>query len=166
MELNPFYRMHLELKEKVERLSQAGNNGGNVDLSDIIVRLKALESRPSVDNEINNLKAVISNLEASNKELQDKINYLSKIDNLESRIYNLETEPKYHEAPIMERFAALENNNYLERINTLTNRMNNTEQLTATLTDLSYRVVELEKKPDLSERVNGLELAVASINTN
>ena len=101
-----------------------------------------------------------------NKELQDKINYLSKIDNLEGRIYNLETEPKYHEAPIMERFAALENNNYLERINTLTNRMNNTEQLTATLTDLSYRVVELEKKPDLSERVNGLELAVASINTN
>jgi predicted RNase H-like nuclease (RuvC/YqgF family) len=166
MELNPFYRMHLELKEKVERLSQAGNNGGSVDLSDIIVRLKALESRPSVDNEVNNLKSVISNLEASNKELQDKINYLSKIDNLEGRIYNLETETKYNEAPIMERFAALENNNYLERINTLTNRMNNTEQLTATLTDLSYRVVELEKKPDLSERVNGLELAVASINTN
>jgi phage shock protein A len=166
MELNPFYRMHLELKEKVERLTQAGGVSGSVDLSDIIVRLKALESRPSVDNEVNNLKAVISNLEASNKELQDKINYLSKIDNLEGRVYNLETEPKYHEAPIVERFEALENNNYLERINTLTNRMNNTEQLTATLTDLSYRVTELEKKPDLSERVNGLELAVAGMKTN
>jgi len=166
MELNPFYRMHLELKDKVDKLSQSGGVSGDMDLSDIIVRLKALEARPSVDNEINNLKSVISNLEASNKELQDKINYLSKIDNLEGRVYNLETEPKYIEAPIVERFEALENNNYLEQINTLTNRMNNTEQLTATLTDLSYRVSELEKKPDLSERVNGLELAVASMKTN
>lgn len=166
MELNPFYRMHLELKDKVERLSQTSGNGGNVDLSDIIVRLKALEARPSVDNEINNLKTVISNLEASNKELQDKINYLSKIDNLEGRIYNLETEPKYNEDPIMKRFESLENNNYLEQINILTNRMNNTEQLTATLTDLYYRVSELEKKPDLSERVNGLELAIACMKTN
>jgi len=166
MELNPFYKMHLELKDKVDRLSNGGTVSGQIDLSDIIVRLKALETKPSLDNEISNLKTVITNLENSNRELQEKINYLSKIDNLEGRIYNLETEPKYNPQVVDERFETIENNNYLERINTLTNRMNNTEQLTATITDISYRLSELEKKPDLVERVNGLELALASIKTN
>ena len=106
MELNPFYKMHLELKDKVEKLSQGGVVSGNADLSDIIVRLKNLESKPSVDSEVTTLKSTISNLETSNKELLDKINYLYKIDNLEGRIYNLETEPKYNDEDT-------ENNNYL-----------------------------------------------------
>jgi len=166
MELNPFYKMHLELKDKVERLSQGGVITNDVDLSDIIIRLKALEAKPSLDNEINHLKTVISNLENSNKELQEKILNLSKIDNLEARIYNLETEPKFNPTLINDRFDTLENNNYLERINTLTNRMNNTEQLTGTIADLAYRLAEVEKKPELAERVNGLEMAFASMKTN
>lgn len=166
MELNPFYKMHLELKDKVERLSQGGVITNDVDLSDIIIRLKALEAKPSLDNEINHLKTVISNLENSNKELQEKILNLSKIDNLEGRIYNLETEPKFNPTLINDRFDTLENNNYLERINTLTNRMNNTEQLTGTIADLAYRLAEVEKKPELAERVNGLEMAFASMKTN
>jgi hypothetical protein len=166
MELNPFYKMHLELKDKVEKLSQGGVVSGNADLSDIIVRLKTLESKPSVDSEVNTLKSTISNLENSNKELLEKVNYLYKIDNLESRIYNLETEPKYNDEDTKHRFEALENNNYLERITTLTNRINSIEQLTGIITDLSYRISELEKKQDLTERVNGLELAVASLKSN
>lgn len=165
MELNPFFKMHLELKDKVDKLSQGGVASDSMDLSDIIVRLKALETKPSLDNEINNLKTIISNLENSNKELQEKIVNLSKIDNLEGRLYNLETEPKFNPTAINERFEGLENNNYLERINTLTNRMNNTEQIIGTITDLSYRVSEMEKKPELSERINGLEMAIASMKT-
>lgn len=165
MELNPFFKMHLELKDKVDKLSQGGVASDSMDLSDIIVRLKALETKPSLDNEINHLKTIISNLENSNKELQEKIANLSKIDNLEGRLYNLETEPKFNPTAINERFEGLENNNYLERINTLTNRMNNTEQIIGTITDLSYRVSEMEKKPELSERVNGLEMAIASMKT-
>jgi len=166
MELNPFYKMHLELKDKVERLTNNGGINPNVDLTDIIVRLKNLETRPSLDNEVNNLKSVILNLETSNKELQDKINYLSKIDNLENRIYNLENEPKFNNDAIQQRFETLENNNYLERINTLTNRMNNSEQIIGNITDLSFRINELEKKPDLTERVNGLEIAFAGLKQN
>lgn len=163
MELNPFYKMHLELKDKVEKLSQGTGSSGNLDLSDIIVRLKALETRSSMDGEINNLKDNISNLETTNKEFKDKINYLFKIDNLEGRIYNLETEPKYNDEIITQRFESIENNNYLERINTLTNRINSIEQLTGIITDLSYRISELEKRQDLTERVSGLELAFASL---
>jgi hypothetical protein len=163
MELNPFYKMHLELKDKVEKLSQGSGASGNLDLSDIIVRLKALETRSSMDAEINNLKDNINNLEIVNKDFKDKINYLFKIDNLEGRIYNLETEPKYNDEVMTQRFESIENNNYLERINTLTNRINSIEQLTAIITDLSYRISELEKRQDLTERVNGLEVAFASL---
>jgi hypothetical protein len=163
MELNPFYRMHIELKDKVEKLAQEGVGSGNTDLSDIIVRLKSLEARPSGDNEVTSLKSSISALETSNKELLEKINYLYKIDNLEGRIYNLETEPKYDDETTKHRFEALENNNYQEKITTLTNRINSIEQLTGIITDLSYRISELEKKQDLTERVNGLELAFSSL---
>jgi 5'-deoxynucleotidase YfbR-like HD superfamily hydrolase len=116
-----------------------------------------------MDAEINNLKDNINNLEIVNKDFKDKINYLFKIDNLEGRIYNLETEPKYNDEVMTQRFESIENNNYLERINTLTNRINSIEQLTAIITDLSYRISELEKRQDLTERVSGLEVAFASL---
>jgi len=169
MELNPLYRLYVQLNDKVDKLSGTTTISNNTDLSDIVVRLKALESKPSVDSEIANLRNVIQNLENANNELRDKINYLSKVDNLESRIYNLEIEPKVNQETINDRLNNLENNNYQEKIANVVNRLNTTEQSINSITDLSYRIGELEKRPDLTERVNGLELTIStlkSLNTN
>jgi hypothetical protein len=164
MELNPLYRLHIQLSDKVDKLAESNNISASTDLSDIIVRLKALESKPSLESEIVNLKGVIQNLEASNNEFKDKIAYLSKIDTIEARIYNIETETKVDDEPLKERLTALEDNNYQERITTLTNRLNNIEPVANTITDLSFRLGEVEKRTDLTERVRGLEMSFANLN--
>jgi phage shock protein A len=164
MELNPLYTLYVQLKDKVDNISGNTNlSNGSLDLTDIIVRLKALESKPSYENEIANLKNTIQNLENANSELREKVNYLNKVDNLEARIYNIETEPKINQEVINERLNNLENNNYQERITNIVNRVNNLEQFINSITDLTYRIGELEKRPDLTERINGLELSIASL---
>jgi len=165
MELNPLYKLHIQLSDKVDKLVQSNNISASTDLSDIVVRLKALESKPSLETEIVNLKSVIQNLEATNNELKDKIAYLSKIDTIENRVYNIETEPKVNEESLKERLSALEDNNYQERITNIVNRVNNIDPVVNTITDLSFRIGELEKRTDLTERVRGLELSISNLNS-
>jgi len=165
MELNPLYKLHIQLSDKVDKLMQSNNISASTDLSDIVVRLKALESKPSLEAEIINLKSVIQNLEATNNELKDKIAYLSKIDTIENRVYNIETEPKVNEESLKERLAALEDNNYQEQITNIVNRVNNIDPVVNTITDLSFRIGELEKRTDLTERVRGLELSISNLNS-
>jgi len=165
MEQHPLYRLYLQLSDKLDNMTVGSGNITGGDLSDVIVRLKALETKPSYESEINHLKSVIQNLENANNELRDKINYLNKVDNLEARIYNLETEPRVNHEALNERLNNLENGNYQERITNLVNRLNNTEQVVGAITDLSYRLNEVEKRPDLTERVTGLELTVSTLNS-
>jgi len=165
MEQHPLFRMYLELNDKINALSSLGGVSGSVDLSDIIVRLKDLESRPSFDTEISNLKNVIQNLETSNNELKDKIAYLTKVDTIEGRVYNLENEPKVNHEAINGRLDVIENGNYQEKIVNITNRLNNLEQVAGAVNDLSYRLTEVERRPDLTERVNGLELTISTLHS-
>lgn len=165
MEQHPLFRMYLELNDKINALSSLGGVSGSVDLSDIIVRLKDLESRPSFDSEIANLKNVIQNLETSNNELKDKIAYLTKVDTIEGRVYNLENEPKVNHEAINGRLDVIENGNYQEKIVNITNRLNNLEQVAGAVNDLSYRLTEVERRPDLTERVNGLELTISTLHS-
>lgn len=165
MEQHPLFRMYLELNDKINAISSLGGVSGSVDLSDIIVRLKDLESRPSFDSEIANLKNVIQNLETSNNELKDKIAYLTKVDTIEGRVYNLENEPKVNHEAINGRLDVIENGNYQEKIVNITNRLNNLEQVAGAVNDLSYRLTEVERRPDLSERVNGLELTISTLHS-
>jgi hypothetical protein len=166
MEQHPLFRLYVQLNDKVNNMASAGGNlSGAADLSDIIVRLKALEAKPTNDSEINHLKSVIQNLENANNELREKVNYLNKVDNLEARIYNLETEPRVNHETINERLNNLENGNYQERITNLVNRLNSTEQVAGAITDLAYRLNEVEKRPDLTERVNGLELTISTLHS-
>lgn len=165
MEQHPLFRMYLELNDKVNALSSVSSSSGTTDLSEIIVRLKALETKPSFESEISHLKSVIQNLETANNELRDKINYLNKIDTLEGRVYNLESEPKVNQDVLNNRLDAIENGNYQEKIITITNRLNNLEQVAGAVNDLSYRLNELEKRPDLTERINGLELTISTLHS-
>lgn len=165
MEQHPLFRMYLELNDKINAISSLGGVSGSVDLSDIIVRLKDLESRPSFDSEIANLKNVIQNLETSNNELKDKIAYLTKVDTIEGRVYNLENEPKVNHEAINGRLDVIENGNYQEKIVNITNRLNNLEQVAGAVNDLSYRLTEVERRPDLTERVNGLELTISTLHS-
>lgn len=165
MEQHPLFRMYLELNDKINAISSLGGVSGSVDLSDIIVRLKDLESRPSFDTEIANLKNVIQNLETSNNELKDKIAYLTKVDTIEGRVYNLENEPKVNHEAINGRLDVIENGNYQEKIVNITNRLNNLEQVAGAVNDLSYRLTEVERRPDLTERVNGLELTISTLHS-
>jgi len=164
MELNPLYKLYVQLNDKVDMLTNNNNISSTTDLSDIIVRLKAIESRPSIENDINNLKNVIHNLENTNNELKDKIAYLSKIDSIEARVYNIETEPKVNLDDINARLTAIEEANYQERFSTIVNRINNIEPVANTITDLSFRIGEVEKRADLSERIRALEMSIANSN--
>jgi len=165
MELNPLYKLYVQLNDKVNALTENNTNSSTTDLSDIVVRLKAIESRPTVDNEIVNLKSVIQSLEASNNELREKITYLSKIDSIEARVYNIESEPKVNLEEVSARLSALEEANYQERLSTIVNRVNNIEPVANTITDLSFRLSEVEKRADLTERIRALEMSVANSNT-
>lgn len=164
MELNPLYKLYVQLNDKVDMLTNNNNISSTTDLSDIVVRLKAIESRPSIENEINNLKSVIHNLENANNELKDKIAYLSKIDSIEARVYNIESEPKVNLDDINARLTAIEEANYQERFSTIVNRINNIEPVVNTITDLSFRIGEVEKRADLSERIRALEMSIANSN--
>jgi hypothetical protein len=164
MELNPLYRLYVQLNDKVNTLAENNTISSTTDLSDIVVRLKAIESRPTVDNEIANLKSVIQSLEVSNNELREKIAYLSKIDTIEARIYNIETEPKVNLDDVNARLSALEEANYQERLSTIVNRINNIEPVANTITDLSFRISEVEKRADLTERIRALEMSIANSN--
>jgi len=164
MELNPLYRLYVQLNDKVNSLAENNTISSTTDLSDIVVRLKAIESRPTVDNEIANLKSVIQSLEVSNNELREKIAYLSKIDTIEARIYNIETEPNVNLDDVNARLSALEEANYQERLSTIVNRVNNIEPVANTITDLSFRIGEVEKRADLTERIRALEMSISNSN--
>jgi hypothetical protein len=59
----------------------------------------------------------------------------------------------------------IENGNYQEKIVNITNRLNNLEQVAGAVNDLSYRLTEVERRPDLTERVNGLELTISTLHS-
>ncbi len=166
MEQHPLYRLYIQLNDRVDKLSlqspQLGNNN-SLDLSDIIVRLKELESKPSIDGVLNQLSISIENLKRENEELKRQLEILNKVDNLEARIYNIEIEPKINIEPLNNRLINLENTNYKEQIVNLENRLNPMEQYVNSITDLSYRIGEVEKRPELSQRLSAVETIISNI---
>lgn len=167
MELNPLYRLYVELNNKVDGLIKNGVPSSSVgDVSDLIVRIKNLETRPTYDTAIIDLNKNIKKLQLDIDELNKKVEKLSKIDNLESRIYNLEIEPKINIIPLDERVSNIENENYKENLLNLENKIGNMEQLVNAITDITYRINEIEKKPDLNQRISALEMNIASLNLN
>lgn len=167
MELNPLYRLYVELNNKVDGLIKNGVPTSTIgDVSDLIVRIKNLETRPTYDTAIIDLNKNIKKLQLDIDELNKKVEKLSKIDNLESRIYNLEIEPKINIIPLDERVSNIENENYKENLLNLENKIGNMEQLVNAITDITYRINEIEKKPDLNQRISALEMNIASLNLN
>jgi len=167
MELNPLYRLYVELNTKVESLIKNGVPSTNTgDVSDIIVRLKMLESKPSYDTIINELTLNIKKLQLENEELRKKVEQLSKVDNLEARIYNIEVEPKVNILPLEERLSRIENDNLKEHLVNLEGKIGNMEQLVNAITDITYRLNEIEKRPDLIQRLNALEMTMSNLNLN
>ena len=118
MEQHPLYRLYVQLNERVDKLSSQSPefaSANSPDLSDIIVRLKELEAKPSVDGVLHQLSVSIETLKNENAELKKQLELLNKIDNLEARVYNLEVEPKVNVEPLNNRLIHLENNNYNEQ---------------------------------------------------
>lgn len=167
MELNPLYRLYVELNTKVDGLIRNGVQSSTTgDVSDIIVRLKNLETRPTYDSVIGELLANVKKLQLDLEDVKKKIDALSKIDNLESRIYNLEVEPKINILPLEERISKMENESYKENLVNLENKIGNMEQLVNAITDITYRLNEVEKKPDLNQRLSALEMNMSNLNLN
>jgi DNA repair ATPase RecN len=166
MEQHPLYRLYVQLNERVDKLSSQSPefaSANSPDLSDIIVRLKELEAKPSVDGVLHQLSVSIENLKNENAELKKQLELLNKIDNLEARVYNLEVEPKVNVEPLNNRLINLENNNYNEQLTELSNRLNPMEQYVNSITDLSYRLGEVEKRPELSQRLSAVETIISNI---
>ena len=166
MEQHPLYRLYIQLNDRVDKLSSQSpefSSTNSVDLSDIIVRLKELESKPSVDGVLHQLSVSIENLKRENEELKKQLELLNKIDNIEARIYNLEVEPKVNVEPLNNRLVNLENNNYEEQLSNLNNRLNPMEQYVNSISDLSYRLGEVEKRPELSQRLSAVETIISNI---
>ena len=166
MEQNPLYRLYIELNDKVDKILESSSDGTTYDLTDIIVRLKALETKPSYDNVISTLSAKINALENVNNELNVKLEKLNKVDNLEARVYVLESEPKINLDSVNERLDKLEKTNYSESLNEINNRLDTVESNISPISDISYRVNELEKKPDLSESLNEVNNKLTTIESN
>lgn len=167
MELNPLYRLYVELNTKVDGLIKNGVPSSTTgDVSDIIVRLKNLETRPTYDSVIGELSANIKKVQLDLEEVKKKVDALNKIDNLELRIYNLEVEPKINIIPLEERVSKMENESYKENLVNLENKIGNMEQLVNAITDITYRLNEIEKKPDLNQRLSALEMNMTSLNLN
>lgn len=169
MESNPLYRLYMQLNDKVDLLTAQGVSGGSsstTDVSDIVVRLRQLENRPSLEGVIHQLSNSIEELKRENESLKSHLECLNKFENIEARLYNLEIEPKVNIEPLNARVANLENSDVNDRVANLETRMNNTEQYTNVIPDLSYRVSELEKRPELSQRLNAIEATVAGLNSN
>lgn len=167
MELNPLYRLYVELNNKVDGIIKNGVPSTTIgDVSDLIVRIKNLETRPTYDTAIIDLNKNVKKLQLDIDELNKKVEKLSKIDNLESRIYNLEIEPKINIIPLDERVSTIENENYKENLINLENKIGNMEQLVNAITDITYRINEIEKKPDLNLRLSALEMNMSNLNLN
>lgn len=167
MELNPLYRLYVELNTKVDGLIKNGVPSSTTgDVSDIIVRLKNLETRPTYDSVIGELSANVKKLQLDLEDVKKKVDALSKIDNLESRIYNLEVEPKINILPLEDRVSKMENESYKENLVNLENKIGNMEQLVNAITDITYRLNEVEKKPDLNQRLSALEMNMSNLNLN
>ena len=167
MELNPLYRLYVELNNKVDGLIKNGVPTSTIgDVSDLVVRIKNLETRPTYDSAIIDLNKNVKKLQLDMDELNKKLEKMSKIDNLESRIYNLETEPKVNIIPLDQRVSTIENENYKENLINLENKIGNMEQLVNAITDITYRINEIEKKPDLNQRLSALEMNMTSLNLN
>ena len=167
MELNPLYRLYVELNNKVDGLIKNGVPASTIgDVSDLIVRIKNLETRPTYDSAIIDLNKNVKKLQLDMDEVNKKLEKLSKIENLESRLYNLETEPKVNIIPLDERVSTIENENYKENLVNLEQKIGNMEQLVNAITDITYRVNEIEKKPDLNQRISALEMNMTSLNLN
>jgi len=169
MESNPLYRLYVQLKDRVDLLEVGGVTGNGssntTDVSDIIVRLRELENRPSLDTVIHQLSNSVEELKRENETLKAKFESLNKFENIEARLYNLEVEPKVNIEPLNARVANLENSGLNDKVSNFEVRMNNTEQYTNVIPDLSYRVGELEKRPELSQRLNAIEATVAGLNS-
>jgi len=166
MEQHPLYRLYVELNDRVNNISSKSSELGtssSLDLSDIIVRLKELESKPSIDGVLHNISLSIESLKRENEELKKQLELLNKVDNLETRIYNLEIEPKINIEPLNNRLINLENNNYNELLTDINNRLTPMEQYVNSISDLSYRLGEVEKRPELSQRLSAIETIVSNI---
>lgn len=169
MENNPLYRLYIQLKDRVDELSLQSNNGGvgnSTDFSDIIVRIKNLENRPSVDGVLHELSKSIELLKQENSELKTKMESLNKFENIEARIYNLEIEPKVNIGPLNDRVSSLESENLNDRLTALEAKVYELEKYTNQIPDLGFRIAEMEKRPELSQRMNALESAVSNLNLN
>lgn len=126
MENNPLYRLYLQLKDRVDVLSLQGNVGGSgnsPDVSELIVRLRTLENRPTNDSIVNDLVSSVEVLKRENEQLKLKLEAVNKFENIENRLYNLETEPKVQLEPLTQRVTQLENTDYNERITALESRL-------------------------------------------
>jgi len=169
MEQHPLYRLYVQLNDKVDKLvsgtSDVSTTGNSLDLTDIIVRLKELESKPSVDVILHRLSIEIDNLKRENEELKKQLEYLNKVDNLEARVYNIEVEPKVDIEPLKTRLTEIENADYNNQLTTINNRINPIEQYVNSLSDLSYRVGEIEKRPELSQRLSAIETIISNLQT-
>jgi len=166
MELNPLYRFYVELNNKVDGLIKNGVPSNSVgDISDLIVRIKNLETRPTHDSVIIELSKNVKKIQLDLDDITKRLDAgLSKLDNLESRIYNLETEPKINIIPLDERVSKLENENYKDALTSLESKIGSMEQLVNAITDITYRLNEVEKKPDLNQRVSALEMNMSNLN--
>lgn len=160
MEQHPLYRLYIELNDKVTKLAAQGpssSEGQTMDLSDIIVRLRDLESKRSLEPDVNELVNAVRSLRDENEKLKKELVQLNKIDLLESRLYNLEIEPKVDLEPLNIRISNLENNTYNDRLNSIENRISSVDQFSNNMTDLTYRITEIEKLPNYESRIDNLE---------
>jgi len=166
MENNPLYRLYLQLKDRVDILSSQGTVGGSgnsLDISELVVRLRTLENRPTNDSIINDLVNSVELLKQENEQLKLKLEAVNKFENIENRLYNLEVEPKITLEPLTQRVSELENNDYNQRLTALEVRLFSIEQYSNQIPDLTYRINDIEKKPDLTERLNTLESTIANL---
>jgi len=171
MESNPLYRLIVQLNDRVDQLSNKLNNSSSVsssssstDVSDLLVRIRELENRPSLENLVNDLSNSIQTLKNENQELRTQLEALNKFEAIEGRLYNLEVEPKVNIEPLNNRVNSLENNGLLDRVSNLEIKVINIEQYTNTIPDLTYRLADVERKPELSQRLDAVETMVANLN--
>ena len=134
-----------------------------MDLSDIIVRLRNLESRPTLESTINELSESVRLLKEDNEKIKKELEQLNKINLLETRIYNLEIEPKIDINPLNSRVSNLENTDYNDRLTAIDNRLSSVDQFSNTITDLTYRIIEIEKRPNLSEQLSNIDNRITEI---
>jgi len=167
MENNPLYRLYLELKDRIDVLATKGTSTGSgdssMDVSDLVLRIRELENRPSMEKTIKELSATMATLVVENNELKNKLDVLHKFENIEGRLYNLEVEPKVPVEQILSRLNTLESNDFEQRLASLESRFSSFEQFNNQNLDLVYRIGEMEKRPDLTERLNGLESIIANL---